>query len=148
MVFFTNLVLDECLHTVSDKFHAQSEMQAARRVAITSWTTNWMHNSMEQKCYTIIGHMKLYAVVCTLWLLKENMDFLWWLVQLKKLLNISKLQTINNIYVKINAIFFIAFSWCMLIFSCSLTVFCDILLLSFCPIYLTLAATSSQSHYT
>jgi len=50
-----------------------------------------MHNSMEEKFYTIIGHMKLYAVVCTLWLLKENVDFLWWFVQLKKLLNISKL---------------------------------------------------------
>ena len=63
--FFTSLVLDESLHTVSDKFHAQSEKRAARKVTMKSWTTNWMHNSME-KCYTIIGHMKLYAVVCTL----------------------------------------------------------------------------------
>jgi len=60
----TSLVLDESLHTVSDKFHAQSEKQAAGKVTMKSWTTNWMHNSMEEKCYTIIGHMKLYAVMC------------------------------------------------------------------------------------
>jgi hypothetical protein len=64
--FFTTLVLDESLHTVSNKFHAQSEKQAARKVAVKSWTTNWMHSSMEEKCCTITGHMKLYAVVCTL----------------------------------------------------------------------------------
>jgi hypothetical protein len=64
--FFTSLVLDESLHTMSDKFHAQSEKQAAREAAMKSWTTNWMHNSMEEKCYTITGHMKLYAVVWTL----------------------------------------------------------------------------------
>jgi len=90
-VVFTSLVLDESLHTVSDKFHAQSEKQASRDITVKSWTTNWMHNSMEEKCYTITSHMKLYAVVCTLWSLKESVYFLWWFVQLKKSLNISKL---------------------------------------------------------
>jgi hypothetical protein len=34
--FFTSLVLDKSLHTVSDKFHAQSEKQAARKVTVKS----------------------------------------------------------------------------------------------------------------
>lgn len=64
--FFTSLILDESLHTVSGIFHAQSEKQAARKFTMKSWTTNGIQSSMEEKCYTIIGHMKLYAVVCTL----------------------------------------------------------------------------------